>query len=67
MSFKYLLIFGLIVYVIYKVSSFFFRAGAAAQELKNFKEQQRRSPDPRVKKKDGKVKGGEYVDYEEIK
>jgi hypothetical protein len=63
--FKYLLILGLIVYVIYKVGSFFFRAGAAAQELKNFKQQQPRNTNPAPKK--SKINGGEYVDYEEIK
>lgn len=59
---RFLLILSLIVYVFYKIGSFFFRAGAAAQELKGFK-QQRKTPEP----KKNKVKGGEYVDYEEVK
>jgi Na+-transporting methylmalonyl-CoA/oxaloacetate decarboxylase gamma subunit len=59
---RFLLILGILVYVFYKIGSFFFRAGAAAQELKDFK-QQRKTPQP----KKNKVNGGEYVDYEEIK
>jgi hypothetical protein len=64
--FKFLLIIGLISYVFYKIGSFFFRAGAAAQELRNYKEQQKSSDSSKKTKKRG-VKGGEYVDYEEIK
>lgn len=68
---KYLLIFSIIIYVFYKIGSFFFRAGAAAQQLRNHQNQQRRdtdagkAPGPKVKK--GKVNGGEYIDYEEVK
>jgi len=64
--FKFLLILGLLVYVFYKIGSFFFRAGAASQELKDYKQQQQRQANPSSKKK-GRVKGGEYVDYEEVK
>jgi hypothetical protein len=60
---RFLIILGLIVYVFYKIGKFFFRAGAAAQELKDFK-QQRRTP-PQAKK--SKLNGGDYVDYEEVK
>ena len=67
---KYLLIVSIVVYVFYKIGSFFFRAGAAAQQLRNHQNQQRReaagkTPDPKVKR--GKVNGGEYIDYEEVK
>jgi hypothetical protein len=68
--FKFLLILGLILYIIYKIGSLFFRAGAASQQ---FRQQQRRNfegntePTPKAKKKDDKFKGGEYIDYEEIK
>jgi hypothetical protein len=65
--YKFLLIIGLLVYVFYKVGSFFFRAGAASQELKSYKQQQQKQANPSSKKKNGRVKGGEYVDYEEIK
>jgi hypothetical protein len=69
---KYLLIAGVAFYVIYKILAFFFRAGAAAQQLRNFQEQQKRgfqSNNGAAQKqaKDSKVKGGEYIDYEEVK
>ena len=68
--FRFLLILSLIVYVIYKIGSLFFRAGAASQQLRN---QQPRnfdnnmSSDPRVRKPKGGTKAGEYIDYEEVK
>jgi len=65
--FKFLLILSLLVYVFYKVGSFFFRAGAASQELKNYKQQQQRQANASSSKKKSRVKGGEYIDYEEIK
>jgi hypothetical protein len=61
---KYLIVLGLIIYIIYKVSSFFFRAGAASQELNDLKKKQNQPP-PGPKK--SKLKGGDYVDYEEVK
>jgi hypothetical protein len=70
MLFKFLLILGLILYIVYKIGSLFFRAGAASQQ---FRQQQRKnfegnaSGTPKAKKKDSKLKGGEYIDYEEIK
>jgi hypothetical protein len=69
---KFLLIVSLVVYVIYKVGSLFFRAGAASQQLRD---QQRRAfdansanatADPNKKNKGGS-KPGEYIDYEEVK
>jgi hypothetical protein len=70
MLFKYLLIVSIVIYVFYKIGSFFFRAGAAAQQLRNHQNQQRReadakAPGPKVNK--GKVNGGDYIDYEEVK
>jgi hypothetical protein len=68
--FKFLLIVSLVVYVIYKLGSLFFRAGAASQQLRN---QQRKNvdhvnPEPTVHKKNkGGSKPGEYIDYEEVK
>ncbi|MCD9016804.1 hypothetical protein [Parachryseolinea silvisoli] len=64
--FRFLLIIGIISYVFYKIGSFFFRAGAAAQQLKNYKNQQKDADSYKKTKKRG-VKGGDYVDYEEIK
>ena len=68
--FRFLLILGLIVYAIYKIGSLFFRAGAASQQLRN--QQQRNfdnnvSSDPRARKAKAGTKGGEYIDYEEVK
>ena len=62
--FKFLLILGLIVYIVYKVSSFFFQAGAASQELRDLKKKQNQPP-PSSKK--SKLNGGDYIDYEEVK
>jgi hypothetical protein len=61
---KYLIVLGLIIYIIYKVSSFFFRAGAASQELHDLKKRQNQPP---ASPKKSKLKGGDYVDYEEVK
>jgi hypothetical protein len=66
--YKFLLILGLVVYVIYKVGSFFFKAGAASQQLRD---QQRKNYNPNTPngkdKRKTTFKGGEYVDYEELK
>ncbi|HEY9045647.1 MAG TPA: hypothetical protein VIN08_07110 [Ohtaekwangia sp.] len=60
---RFLIILGIVVYVFYKVGSFFFRAGAAAQELKGYKQKEKAASQA----KKNKVKGGDYVDYEEVK
>jgi hypothetical protein len=66
--FKFLLILGLILYVIYKIGTLFFRAGAASQQFRNPNQNQNfNQPNNQQQKKDKKFKGGEYVDYEEIK
>jgi hypothetical protein len=66
--FKFLLIVGLILYVIYKIGTLFFRAGAASQNFRNPNQNQNvNQPNNQQAKKDKKFKGGEYVDYEEIK
>jgi hypothetical protein len=62
--FKFLLILSIIVYLIYKVGSFFFQAGAASQQLRN---SQKNAATPKAKKTTTNVKGGEYIDYEEVK
>ena len=68
---KFLIILGLVAYILYKFGSFFYNVGASSQQ------RQQRPPrpadgniniDPNSKtKKGGKYKGGEYVDYEEVK
>jgi hypothetical protein len=66
--FKFLLIAGIVVYLIYKIGSFFYRAGAASQQFRQYQEQKKAGSDPNAKAaRDSKVKGGEYIDYEEIK
>ncbi|MBX7124896.1 MAG: DUF4834 family protein [Cyclobacteriaceae bacterium] len=66
--FKILLILSLIAYIFYKVGGLFFRAGAASQQRYQQRQEPRqesnRSATPRSKKD---FKGGEYVDYEEVK
>jgi hypothetical protein len=69
--FKFLLIVGIIFYLIYKIGTLFFRAGAASQQQRNYDRPSNGNPnvDPGQKngKKNTKFKGGEYIDYEEIK
>ena len=65
---KFLIITSLILYLIYKVGSLFFKAGAASQQLRN--QQQRKSFEGDThnsKHKKGDSKSGEYIDYEEVK
>lgn len=68
---KFLLIVAVSMYLLYKIGSFFFKAGAAAQQLRNFQNQQRKTqqtgPGQSQSKKESKVSGGEYIDYEEVK
>jgi len=67
---RLLIILALSLYVLSKIGGFFFRIGAASQ---NRNPQQRRPEgsihvDPNQKKdKRGSIKGGDYVDYEEVK
>lgn len=66
--FKFLLILGLILYVIYKIGTLFFRAGAASQQFRNQPPQQPRNYQANQKtSQSSKHKGGEYIDYEEVK
>jgi hypothetical protein len=66
--FKFLLVLGLLFYVVYKVSSFFFKAGAASQQFRNPPPQARNASQSGTSKKgNGNIKGGEYIDYEEVK
>lgn len=60
---KFLLIVGLVGYVIYKIGSFFFRAGAASQQFR----QQRRPEREEKQSRKGTIRGGDYIDYEEVK
>ena len=67
---KLLIILALITYVLSKVGGFFFRVGAASQN----RNQHHRRPDSTgnaggsvKKERRGNIKGGDYVDYEEVK
>jgi hypothetical protein len=69
-SMKFLIILGLIAYIFYKVGGLFFRAGAASQQTRT----QYRKPEsndtqaaPKKDKRNGTIKGGDYIDYEEVK
>jgi hypothetical protein len=65
---KFLLILGIIVYLIYKIGGMFFQAGAASQQFRGRQPDNDRQPvTPKQPKKESKLKGGEYIDYEEIK
>ena len=58
---KFIIIIGVIGYVLFKVGNFFFKIGAASQQMKqNQNTRTKKTPDP-------KIKGGDYVDYEEVK
>jgi hypothetical protein len=68
---RFFIILALVGYVLYKVGGLFFRAGAASQQSRF---QQRRPSEGDIhvnsapkKNKDGHIKGGDYIDYEEVK
>jgi hypothetical protein len=61
---RFLLIVGIIGYLLYKIGSFFFKIGAASQQMRQNqgRTQSQQKPTPK-----SKIKGGDYVDYEEVK
>jgi hypothetical protein len=63
---KFLIITSLALYLIYKLGSLFFRAGAASEQLRNQQQKKSFEGDQNQKRKGGS-KPGEYIDYEEIK
>lgn len=68
--FRFLLILGLALYILYKIGSFFFRAGAASQQLRDQQQQRNYNSNAsgdKAKRKGTGNKGGEYIDYEEVK
>ena len=66
MLFRFLLVVSIIGYILYKLGSFFFKIGAASQQMRD--RDRVRTPDQSAQKgKSGKIKGGEYVDYEDVK
>ena len=66
---KSLIILALAIYILSKIGGFFFRVGAASQQ-KNYqqrKEGNNQAGPNQQKDKQGKIKGGDYVDFEEVK
>lgn len=67
--FKLLIILFVVAYLVQKVGMLFFRAGAASQQRYQQPPKGKVHVDsapPREKKK-GTIKGGDYVDFEEVK
>ncbi|HET9488055.1 MAG TPA: hypothetical protein VFO54_11485 [Chryseosolibacter sp.] len=64
--FKFLLIIGITIYILYKVGSFLFKIGAASQQFRNNQPGNIPGNDPRKSKKKPNITG-EYVDYEDVK
>ena len=68
---KFLLILVLGIYILTKVGAFLFRGGASSQQYRT----QPRKPDGKIHvdsappkdRKGSSIKGGDYVDYEEVK
>ena len=67
---RLLIILALSLYVLSKIGGFFFRIGAASQN----RNPQSRKPEGSInvdsnqkKDKRGTIKGGDYVDYEDVK
>lgn len=66
--FKFLLIIGLVLYVIYKIGTLFFRAGAASQQFRSNQQQANFNTQQQARQKQKpQNKAGEYIDYEEVK
>ena len=61
---KFLIITTLVLYLIYKVGSLFFKAGAASQQLRDQQKKAFEGNDKKNRKSGSKP--GEYVDYEEV-
>lgn len=61
---KFLLILFIAGYVLYKIGSFFYRAGVITQKMREEQGQNRTKKS--ASKKSGKIKDGEYVDYEDV-
>lgn len=63
---KFLIITSLVLYLVYKVGSLFFKAGAASQHLRNEQKRAFEGKNNNPKRKSDS-KPGEYIDYEEVK
>jgi len=66
--FKFLLILGIVVYILYKAGSFLFKIGAASQQFRNNQAPGNINGNGAGEKNKKKPKiNGEYIDYEEVK
>jgi hypothetical protein len=66
--FKFLLIVGITIYILYKVGSFLFKIGAASQQFRNNQPPGNINGNGTAEKNKKKPNiSGEYIDYEEIK
>ena len=63
---KFLIITSLVLYLVYKLGSLFFKAGAASQQLRN-QHQKKTFDSNQSQKRKSDSKPGEYIDYEEVK
>lgn len=64
---KFLIIVGIVAYVLYKVGSFLFKVGAASQQFRNNQAPGNINGDGQEKGKKKPKVTGEYIDYEEVK
>ena len=64
--FKGILILCIILYLLSKVGSLFYRAGISSQQRK-YQQPTSHQTEPDKSKRSGTIKGGEYIDYEEVK
>jgi hypothetical protein len=63
---KFLIITSLVLYLVYKLGSLFFKAGAASQQLRN-QHQKKTFDGNQDQKRKSDSKPGDYIDYEEVK
>ncbi len=71
---RFLLILSLIMFVVFKLGGFFFRLAAGSNTNRNPQQASNRNSgnvninrNPQQTSKNRDFKGGEYIDYEEIK
>ena len=62
---RFLLFVGIAAYILYKLGTFFFKIGAASQQMRD--RSRFNGQDKASEKGKSKIKGGDYVDYEEVK
>ena len=69
--FRILIILGITLYILSKIGSFFFKVGAASQQRHQPRKPSEGSINvdsmPKKDKKSSTIKGGDYIDYEEVK